>query len=189
MIDNNRLHDVWHVPALWKIVKNLLNNTCALDIKKSPSSSNVSDEKWLMMEETLHIPVSPAGSRGHLVACLGAVTDCPPSGTATSLLPPAAIHQASFLLRVSLNVVQDTLVPQIFDRMSLCLLKGFTPSNIHLRYTVNQFALLYFPFLYFLLVAFMSSNIIKKKKTQLKLKLKGQETMNRGTRNAEYSKT
>ena len=148
-----------------------------IDIKKSPSSSNVSDEKWLMMEETLHIPVSPApapaGSRGHLVACLGAVTDCPPSGTATSLLPPAAIHQASFLLRVSLNVVQDTLVPQIFDRMSLCLLKGFTHSNLHVQYTVNQFALLYFPFLYFLLVAFMPSNIIKKKKTQqLKMKLK-----------------
>ena len=67
------------------------------DNKKSPSSSNVSDEKWLMMEETLHIPVSPApapaGSRGHLVACLGAVTDCPPSGTATSRHPPACCHQ------------------------------------------------------------------------------------------------
>ena len=44
---------------------------------------------------------------------------------------------------------------------------------LHVQYTVNQFALLYFPFLYFLLVAFMPSNIIKKKKTQqLKMKLK-----------------
>ena len=134
------------------------------DNKKSPSSSNVSDEKWLMMEETLHIPVSPApapaGSRGHLVACLGAVTDCPPSGTATSLLPPAAIHQASFLLRVSLNVVQDTLVQQIFDGMSLRLIKGFAPSNKHVQFNQVTFS------------GIMPSNIIKKKKTQFKLKFK-----------------
>ena len=93
---------------------------------------------------------SPAGSRGHLVACLGAVTDCPPSGTATSLLPPAAIHQASFLLRVSLNVVQDTLVQQIFDGMSLRLIKGFAPSNKHVDTVYSKLSI---NLLYFLLVA------------------------------------
>ena len=105
------------------------------------------------MEETLHIPVSPAPAEDTLRL---AVTDCPPSGTATSLLPPAT----SFLLRVSLNVVQDTLVLQIFDRMSLCLLKGFAPSNKHVQFNQVTFS------------GIMPSNMIKKKKTQFKLKFK-----------------
>ena len=122
----------------------------------------MSDEKWLMMEETLHIPVSPApapaASRGHLAARCHRLSTIwhRHQPAATSLLPPAT----SFLLRVSLNVVQDTLVLQIFDRMSLCLLKGFAPSNKHVQFNQVTFS------------GIMPSNIIKKKKTQFKLKFK-----------------
>ena len=58
------------------------------DIKKSPSSSNVSDEKWLMMEETLHIPVSPAPAEDTLwlVSALSQIVH-------HLAPPPAAIHQ------------------------------------------------------------------------------------------------